>query len=386
MKLLYLVIRVIVAASFTWLFTGAALAQAQQTPQTQTVKIGFAAPLSGGAAHYGKDFQYGTQLAVDAANEKHLTIGGRAVRFQLDSADDQGDPRIGAQVAQRLVDNGVVGVVGHFNSGTSIPASRIYAAAGVPQITSASATILTQQGIKSIFRVLASDRDIGRAAGVYAAGTLKAKRIAVIDDRTAWGQGIADNFIDGVKSVNGNIVAREYTNDKAVDFRALLTSIKAFNADLIYFGGLDQQAAALAQQIHRLGLNARLMGTAITNQTFVDVARGNAEGTLGWDWGEPLERTPAGKTFTTAMNAKYNVGVVEYAPFGYDAVNVLIQAMQAANSTDPKRFSSFLSQTSLEGVTAKIQFVAGGDMKDPAVTLSQVKNGKWVFVTTVRGS
>ncbi|RQR24033.1 branched-chain amino acid ABC transporter substrate-binding protein [Burkholderia sp. Bp9142] len=344
------------------------------------VAIGFAAPLTGASAHYGADLKRGVELAIDDANAKKLVIGGQPVRFTVDAEDDQGDPRTGSQVAQKLVDAKVAGVVGHFNSGTSVPASRIYYNAGIPMVSpTATNPTLTSQGFSTVFRVTNSDAQMGQLAGHSAVEALKGKSIAVMDDRTSFGQGMADEFVKGVKAAGGTVIDREFTTDKAVDFRAQLTRIKSFNPDVIFWGGLDQQAGMVMKQMRQLGIRATLLGGgSFENDTFLKVAGNSAEGAVSWDYGVPLTRLKSGKAFDQKMKAKYNEGVVAYSPSAYDATWVLINAMQKANSTDPKVYAPFIKSVSFEGVSGNIAFMPNGDMKDPAATFYKVIGGKWV--------
>ncbi|MEO4026553.1 branched-chain amino acid ABC transporter substrate-binding protein, partial [Chromobacterium vaccinii] len=229
------------------------------------VKIGFASPMSGPQAHYGKDNENAAKMAVDDVNAKGLVVGGQKIKFELVSEDDQADPRIGTQAAQRLVDAGVKAVIGHFNSGVSIPASRIYSEAGIPQLSVATNPAYTQQGYKTTFRLVGSDSQIGGALGQFAVKTMKAKTIVAIDDRTAYGQGIADEFVKAVAANGGKVTRREFTTDKATDFTAILTSLKAVNPDVVFYGGADAQAAPMVKQMKRLGLKAKLMGGDMLN-------------------------------------------------------------------------------------------------------------------------
>ncbi|MBN3787336.1 branched-chain amino acid ABC transporter substrate-binding protein [Burkholderia sp. Ac-20353] len=344
------------------------------------VTIGFAAPLTGASAHYGADLKRGVELAIDDANARKLVIGGQPVRFVLDAEDDQGDPRMGSQVAQKLVDAKVAGIVGHFNSGTSVPASRIYYNAGIPMVSpTATNPTLTSQGFSTVFRVTNSDAQMGQLAGHSAVETLKGKSIAVIDDRTAFGQGMADEFVKGVKAAGGKVVDREFTTDKAVDFRAQLTRIKSFNPDVIFWAGLDQQAGMVMKQMRQLGIRATMLGGgSFENDTFLKVAGESAEGAMSWDYGVPLSKLKAGKAFDQKMKARYNEGVVAYSPSAYDATWVLINAMQKANSADPKVYAPLIKSVSFEGVSGNIAFMPNGDMKDPAATFYKVIAGKWV--------
>ena len=262
----YVRLSVIAAAAMTLAACGkqeqpaanqAASAPAQTAGDGAVVKIGQVSPMSGPISHLGKDNEYGAKLAIADLNAAGVEIGGKKLKFELVSEDDQGDPKIGTQVAQRLVDAGVAGVVGHLNSGTTIPASKIYSDAGIPQISpSATNPDYTKQGFKTTFRVIANDVQQGRALGEFAATGLKAKKIAIIDDRTAYGQGLADQFEAAVKGKGADVVKREFTTNTATDFNAILTSIKSAKPDLIFYGGMDAQAGPLAKQMQRLGLKA----------------------------------------------------------------------------------------------------------------------------------
>ncbi|WP_189535350.1 branched-chain amino acid ABC transporter substrate-binding protein [Paludibacterium paludis] len=351
------------------------------------VKIGQVSPMSGPIAHLGKDNEYGAKLAVEDLNAEGVTIGGKKIKFELVSEDDQGDPKVGTQVAQRLVDAGVVGVVGHLNSGTTIPASKIYSDAGLPQISpSATAVDYTKQGYKTTFRVIANDLQQGKALGEFAIDGLKAKKVAVIDDRTAYGQGLADEFEKAVKGKGGNVVKREFTNDKASDFKAILTSIKASQPDVVFYGGMDAQSAPLVKQMKELGIKAKLMsGDGSQTPTFIKLAGDASEGQYASSCGVPPDKMPGFKSFNDKFKSKFNAEVQIYAPFEYDAVRVLVDAMKRANSTDPKVYLPEVAKTDYSGVTGKIAFDEKGDVKNGAVTVYQVKNGKWEVVSTVGG-
>lgn len=348
------------------------------------VRIGSVAPLTGNQAHIGKDNESGARMAIDDANAKGVTIGGRKVRFELISEDDQADPRTATIVAQKLVDQKVSGVIGHLNSGTTIPASKIYSDNGIVQISpSATAINYTAQGFKTAFRVMANDAQQGHVLGEYATKNLGAKNIAVIDDRTAYGQGLADEFIKAAKANGAQIVAHEYTNDKAVDFTAVLTAVKGKKPELLFFGGMDPQAGPMAKQIKSLALNLKfVMGDGGYTPEFIKLAGDAAEGAYASLPGVPLARMPGGKEFEARFVAKYQP-IQSYAPFCYDAVNVMIAAMQKAGSTEPANYLPALAGISYDGVTAKIQFDAKGDLKDGAVTMYQVKQGKWQPLETL---
>lgn len=352
----------------------------------ETVKIGSVAPLTGPLAHLGQDNANGAQLAVDEANAKGVTLGGKKVKFTLLSEDDQADPRTATIVAQKLVDEGVDGVIGHLNSGTTIPASKIYYDAGIPQISpSATAIAYTAQGFNTAFRVMTNDAQQGTALADYAVHKMGARRIAIIDDRTAYGQGLADEFEKAVKAAGAQVVDREFTNDHATDFLAILTAIKAKDPDLVFFGGMDAQGGPMVRQMRQLGLNARLLGgDGLQSVEFLKLAGAAAEGVTASSPGLPLDQMPGGKSFKEKFNAKY--GKIQiYAPYAYDAVNAMIRAMEAAGSAQPARYLPELAKVDFQGVTGRISFDRKGDIKGGAVTLYRVKDGKWHPLETVTG-
>ncbi len=352
------------------------------------VKIGAAAPLTGPQAHVGKDNENGTRMAIEDANARGVIIGGKKVHFELLSEDDQADPKTATIVAQKLVDAKVNGVIGHLNSGASIPASRIYSDNGIAQISpSATAVAYTAQGFKTAFRVMANDGQQGKVLGEFAANNLAAKKIAVIDDRTAYGQGLADEFIKSAQASGALIVAREYTNDKAVNFSAVLTAIKGKKPDLVFFSGMDPQGVPLVKQLRALGLNAKfMMGDGGYTPKLIELAGAAAEGTYASLPGVPLGQMPGGRDFSQRYEAKYKQPIQLYAPYCYDAVNVMIAAMQQADSVDPAKYLPALAKISYDGVTAKISFDEKGDLKGGAITLYQVQQGKWQPLQTLGGS
>lgn len=349
----------------------------------QIIKIGFAAPLTGPQAHYGKGYQNGVQLAVDDANAANPTLGGKPVKFQLVSEDDMADPRTATQVAQRILDQGVSGMIGHFNSGTSIPASKVYSDAGMPQISMATAPALTQQGMKTVFRSLTSDIQQGSVMGRYAVEKL-GKRIAIIDDRTAYGQGLADEFEKAAKAAGGEIAAREFTSDKSSDFMAILTSIKSKKPDIVFFGGADAQSGPLAKQMRQIGLKAKLVSGEMTrSDTFINLAGDAAEGTIASMAGMPLAQMPGGADFERRFTERFGAPEI-YSPYGYDSTRMLIAAMLKADSAEPAKYLPVLAGIKYSGVTsANISYDANGDLENGSITVYQASKGKWEVLDTI---
>jgi branched-chain amino acid transport system substrate-binding protein len=359
------------------LFMLAASAQAQE----QIVKIGHVAPLSGQIAHLGKDNENGARMAVDVLNTKNLRIGGKKIKFVLLGEDDAATPQQGTAAAQKLVDAKINGVIGHLNSGTTIPASKIYNDAGIPQISpSATNPKYTQQGFKGAFRVVANDGQLGGALGRYAASTLHAKNVAIIDDRTAYGQGVADEFTKSAKAAGINIIGRQYTNDKATDFNAILTAIKGKNPDLIFFGGMDAVAGPMLRQMKQLGIQAKYMGgDGICTEQLPSLAGdGMADGQVVCaEAGGVEENQKKGlDEFRASYNKKFGMDVKLYAPYVYDAVMVMVSAMQKADSVEPAKYLPELAKTSYQGITGLIEFDARGDMKHGTLTLYTFKGSK----------
>lgn len=351
----------------------------------QVVKIGVSSPLTGINASNGKDIENGARLAVEEANAQHIKLSGQEVRFEVDSVDDQSDPRIGVQVAQKLVDDGVAAVVGYYNSGVALPSAPIFAKAGIPLIDPAATNpAITRQGYKTVFRIIATDVQNSGNAGKYAVTVMKAKRIAVMDDRTAFGQGAVEEFKKAVNAAGGKIAAAEYTNDKAVEFNAQLTNIKAADADILYYGGGDNQAALIVKRMRQLGMHTQFVGSGgIADSIFLNVAGPAAEGAMAWEYGRPIDSLPRGKAFQEKYKKRFGIDILTYSPFAYDCAWVAINAMKQANSAKPAEFLPALHATRYEGITGKIAFDENGDLKNPSSTLYQVKGGRWTPVTTI---
>ena len=366
-----------------------AAAPAPAAPQEVVVKIGHVGPTSGAIAHLGKDNENGARMAIEELNAAGLTIGGAKAKFELLAEDDAADPKQGTAAAQKLVDAKVNGVIGHLNSGTTIPASQLYNDAGIPQISpSATNPKYTRQGFPGAFRVVADDVHLGGTLGKYAIETLKAKNVAVIDDRTAYGQGVADEFEKGVKAAGGSVVGREFTNDKATDFNAILTTLKSKKPDVVFFGGMDAVAGPMLKQMKQLGIKAKFMGgdgictselpklagDGISDEQVYCAEAGGVEG----------EQKAGMDKFRADFKTKFNADVQVYAPYVYDAVKVMANAMVTAGSADPKVYLPALKATNYNGVTGKIEFDEKGDIKNGALTLMTYKGGNRTTIAVIR--
>ncbi|MEO8059370.1 MAG: branched-chain amino acid ABC transporter substrate-binding protein [Burkholderiales bacterium] len=360
-------------------------------PDTSSVvKIGHVGPTSGGIAHLGKDNENGARMAIDELNAKGVMIGGKKVTFELLAEDDAGDPKQGTAVAQKLVDSKVNGVIGHLNSGTTIPASKIYFDAGIPQISpSATNPKYTRQGFNTAFRVVADDVHLGSTLGNYAVKELKGKSIAVIDDRTAYGQGVAEEFSKAVKASGGTVAETQFTTDKATDFTAILTQIKSKKPDVVFFGGMDAVAGPMIRQMKQLGIKAKFMGgDGICSSELPKLAGGamaDSQVVCAEAGGVEGEQKVGMDKFREDYKKKFGIDVQVYAPYVYDALNVMVAAMVKADSADPKVYLPVLAKTEgYKGVTGTISFDEKGDVKNGALTLYTYKGDKRDQIAVVR--
>ena len=352
----------------------------------EVVKIGHVGPLTGQIAHLGKDNENGARLAVEEINKKGLVINGQKITLQLDAQDDAADPRTATQVAQKLVDDKVVAVVGHLNSGTSIPASKIYSDAGIVQISpSATNPQYTLQGFKTTFRVVATDAQQGPALANYAADQLKLKKVAVVDDATAYGQGLANEFEKKAKALGMTVLSHDATNDKATDFRAILTKIKGENPDAIMYGGMDATGGPFAKQARQLGIKAKILaGDGVCTDQLATLAGDATENVVCSEAGRSLEKMgKAGEEFQAKFKARFGVPIQIYAPFTYDAVYIIVDAMKRAQSTDPAKILAAMPSTDYKGVIGETTFDAHGDLKHGVISLYHYKDGKKTLLNEV---
>ncbi len=350
-----------------------------QSHTPDVIPVGIAAPMSGPIAHLGKDIDSGARLAFRQINNSGLVINGKKVRFDLITVDDQSDPKVATQVANLLVDRKVVAVIGHYNSGTSIPASRIYAAHGIVQITpGATNPLLTHQGYKTVFRTIANDNQQGQVLADFAFDRLAARQIAVIDDGSAGGQGQANLFSALFKRRGGKIIDREFTTQNAVDFTSILIRIKRHRPDLIFFGGLDVQAGPLVRQMKTLKMEVRVLGTdGMQSNVFTRLAGDAAVGHYASSVGLPKTQMPRFGPFAAAFSADYG-DMQAYAPYSYDAAMIIVEAVKQADSARPADFVKKIRTMNYPGVTGTITFDDNGDINRGVITVYQVnESGQW---------
>jgi branched-chain amino acid transport system substrate-binding protein len=380
------------AKSFSYFFVLTSISCAVTTTYSvaasadETVVIGHVVPLTGPVAQLGKDSENGARLAVEEINSKGLTVAGQKVKLQLDGQDDVGDPRIATQIAQKLVDEKVAVVVGHLTSGTSIPASRIYSEAGIVQIAPvATNPVFTQQGYKTTYRLVATDAQQGPAQAKYASTHLKVKSVAIVDDATAYGQGLANEFETAAKSLGIKVLSRDATNDKAVDFRAILTKIKGEKPDAIMFSGQDATGGPFAKQAAQLGVQAKILsGDGVCSSRLESLAGPAADNVVCSQPGTSPEKMPGGVNLQAKYEKRFGHSMDIYAAPAYDAVYILVDAMRRANSTDPAKIVAAMPATDYKGVTGEIKFDSKGDIRNGVISMFGYRGGKKTFLDEVQ--
>ena len=350
------------------------------------IKIGNVAPLTGPDSYLGKDNENGARLAVEEINRQGLTINGKAITLELLGEDDAGDPKLGTQVAQKLVDSKVVAVVGHLNSGVTIPASKIYSEAGIVQISPSSTNPeYTKQGYKTAYRMVGTDAQQGPVLAKFAIENLKGKSIAIVDDATQYGKGLADEFEKKIISSGSKIVIHEATNNKATDFKAILTNIKAKNPDIILFGGMAATGGPFAKQAKELGIKAKIIGgDGICSPTLYELAGDAVENIVCSTVGVPKESLNNSANFLKNYQERFKTEVQIYAPMAYDAVMIIVDAMKRSNSTNAADILKAIPTTNYAGLSGQITFDEKGDLKESYITLSQFKDKKILTLEVVK--
>ncbi len=351
----------------------------------ELVKIGEAAPVTGPASYLGKDTENGARLAIEEINHVGLVIGGKKITLVFDAQDDAGDPRQATQVAQKLVDDKVVAVIGHMQSGSTIPASKIYSDAGIVQVSpSATNPVYTQQGFRTAYRVVATDAQQGPTLADYAAKTLKVKTVAIVDDSTAYGQGLAVEFEKQAKANGITVLSHDASTDKAVDFRAILTKIKGEKPDAIMYGGLDGTGGPFAKQAKQLGITAKVLaGDGLCADDLAKLAGDAADDVICSIAGAPLLKMAGGPAFVERYKTRFGYAPVLNSPFAYDAVGIVVDAMRRAQSTDPAKILAAMPYTDHHGVLGETQFDAKGDLRHGVISLYKYVGGKQALLGVV---
>ncbi|MBA3592684.1 MAG: branched-chain amino acid ABC transporter substrate-binding protein [Polaromonas sp.] len=344
--------------------------------QEQVVKIGHTGPLSGANAFAGKDNENGVRLAIEELNAKKIVVAGKTLKFELHSEDDQCDAKTGVSAAQKLVDSGVKFVMGPYCSGVAIPASRVYNEGGTMMSTVGTNPKVTQGGYKNLFRIVAGDSQIGASMAAYAANVLKAKKVGVIDDRTAFGQGVAEEFVKEAKNLGLTVVGQEFTTDKSVDFSSILTNLKAKQPEVIFFGGYAPQAAPMTRQMKRLAMPAKLLGgDTLCSPEMGKLAADAVNDTVFCaQGGSILEKAAEGPAFKAKYKKRFNLDADAYAASFYDQTLFIGEAMQKANSIDPNKVGAEIYKSSYKGVAGTYAYDEKGNMKQAPVTVFTFRN------------
>jgi ABC-type branched-subunit amino acid transport system substrate-binding protein len=357
----------------------AALLSNAALAQDQVVRIGLSGPLTGANAFAGKDNENGVRLAIEELNAQKIKAGGKLLRFELMSEDDQGDPKAGVNVAQKFADAGVKFVLGPYNSGVAIPASRVYNDAGILMSTVGTNPKITQSRYPNVFRIVASDNQVGGSMAAYAAKELKIKTVGVIDDRTAFGQGIADEFVKQARANGLTVAGREFTNDKASDFASILTAFRAKKVDAIFFGGYAPQGAPMARQMKQLGLGSvRLLGGDTLCSPEMAKLGGAAVGAnvMCAQAGAMLDKQAGGPAFKARFRQRFQRDPDVYAPAFYDQTLFIAQAMKVNNTVDPAAVGKALHTMDYQGVAGTYGYDPSGNLKKTAVTVYTFKGGQ----------
>ena len=369
--------------SFSFLlFITALLSGCGNASKDPVIKIGCAAPLTGDQSQIGIDTCRGSQLAIDEANEKSAVI--RGYRFELVSLDDQHNPSQAVNVAKKYVsDQNVVAVIGHFNSSCTKPASAIYHEAGMVQVTAASTNPeLSKQGFETFFRVAATDDVQGPKGAHYVARKLKAKNIYVIDDKTTYGKGLADEFDKEARAQGLNVLGHEGITQGDKDFTPLLTKIKPMTPELIYFGGIYPEGALLIRQARSLNLSAIFMGgDGLATPLYIQLASPEvAEGTYATMVGGDMKKLPSAAAFVQAYENRHGK-VGQWSAYGYDAANVILQAILKAGQKDRAAILKAMREIPVfEGVTGEIIFDEKGDNKNQFIGIFKAISGELSYI------
>ena len=342
------------------------------------VLIGLAGPMTGDQSKIGKDLARGAGLAVDAWNAKGGVLDRR---IRLEVGDDQHDPKQAVSVANKLINLGIVGMVGHFNSSASIPASSVYHDAGVPMITPGSTNPrLTEQGYDNVFRVVGRDDQQGEVAAQFIAKRLQAKRIAILHDKTTYGQGLAEELRKGLASYQNQgieVISFDGITQGDKDFRGILTSLKGAKPDLYFFGGIFPEGGLLVKQAKEVGLAAPMMsGDGVIDPKFIEIAGAAAEGTYLTFTPDP-DKIPQAKEFLKEYRSKYGNELAPYAIYAYAAANILLKAISESRSTDGKKIVATLRRIKHSGATGPIAFDAKGDVTKSPYIVWITKNGQF---------
>jgi branched-chain amino acid transport system substrate-binding protein len=355
------------------------LALAAQAARADDITIGMSGPTSGAEAYFGNTWMNGAELAIREVNDAGGIGGRKVVLLRL---DDQGDPKQGTLVAQRFCDEeGVLAVIAHFNSGVTIPASDVYNRCGMPQVTNSSNPKVTAAGYQNLFRPIANDFMQGGIPGDYAVDRLQAKTAAIVHDKQAFGQGVADVFKAEFEKRGGKITSYSGVAATDVDFSALITKLKGENPDVVYYGGTMPAVALFLKQMRALGMKSTFFAAdpAFMPDFITTAGPAVAAGSIVSFQAPPYDSTPALKDFAAKYQAAWKDAPGSYSAYGYNEAKIILEAMQRAKPLDREHIVSELHKTKSKGLTGEIEFDDKGELKSPAVFLYKVNDGKFVL-------
>jgi len=345
----------------------------------KAVKIALVCPLTGDVAAMGQGMKNAATLAIGEANRNNTVEG---IRFMLLALDDRADPKEAVNAANQLVsDKNVYGVAGHLNSGCSIPASAVYHRYNLVMISPASTNPkLTLQGFKNVFRICTTDDVQGSFAAEFVYNNKNFKQVAVIHDKTPYGQGLAEEFKKTFEGLGGAVLSFEGINLGDRDFKALLIRIKNLNPQAVYFGGMYQEGGLISKQAKQLGLNVPLIGgDGIYSPEYIKIAGKASETDMATMIGLPPEKLDKAKDFLEKYKKRFpDRDMQPYDPYTYDTINIIIEAVKNAGA-DRGKIIDYVKNIEYDGIIGTTKFNDKGDTLNKKITYYCVKDGKWAI-------
>ncbi len=343
------------------------------------VKIALVCPLTGDDAAHGQGMKRGMEMAIADANEANRIPG---YKLEMAAFDDRSDPKEAVTIANQIIsDRLIAGVIGHLNSGCSIPASQVYAKRNLVMITPASTNPkLTLQGFKNVFRICGTDDVQGSFGANYVFDTLKINRVAIIHDKTAYGQGLAEEFMKQFVADSGTVVSFDGIDRGDKDFKALLTRIRGENPGLVFYGGLYAEAGLMSKQIKEVGMTISLFGgDGIFTNEYARIGGSATEGDFASMVGMPPAKLPFAKEFLRRYAERFpNEDMQPYDPYTYEAASLLTTTLGAVN-LDQTKLIDELAKVKYLGILGETSFDAKGDNLNKLISISRVSNGKFEY-------
>jgi branched-chain amino acid transport system substrate-binding protein len=348
--------------------------QKGQEQAPATIKIGLAGAQTGSDGQIGLSMLNGSLVAIDEWNAKGGVLGKKIEPIVL---DDEAQAQKAVTVAQSLIDSGVVAVIGHFNSGCTIPASRLYNDAKIVEISPGSTNPqYTEQGFPYAFRICGRDDQQGAVISSFLHDQLKLSKIAILDDKTTYGEGLAEVVKKTFEDKGGTVVMFQGIGKDDRDFRANLAVVKGSGAEAFVWGGMYGQGGPLCVQLRQAGLDIPFVSDdGCQDQAFVDTVGGTAQNVFV-SFGKDYHGLPAAQAFIASYKQKFNQDEGAYSVYGYDAANVLFTAMEKAGTTDADKVAAVMKSQPFDTILGTIEFDAKGDLKQAGYVIWTVKDGK----------